>query len=100
MTVTVAGPMGKDLARDMENHSQAGRDQRRRREVNYTVVIEKTSSGNSAYVPDLPGCVAAADTRVEVEELIGEAILMHVDSLREHDEPIPEPQASVTTVSV
>jgi predicted RNase H-like HicB family nuclease len=68
--------------------------------VRYTVVIEQTSSGYSAYVPDLPGCIAAADTHIEVEELIGEAILMHMDSLREHGEPIPEPRASVTTVSV
>ena len=68
--------------------------------MKYTVVIEKTRSGYSAYVPDLPGCVAAADTQVEVKELIGEAILMHVDSLREHGDPIPEPRASVTTVSV
>ena len=68
--------------------------------MRYTVVIEKTNSGFSAYVPDLPGCVAAADTQVEVEELIGEAIFMHVDSLREHGDPVPEPQASVTTVSV
>ena len=68
--------------------------------MKYTVVIEKTSSGYSAYVPDLPGCVAAADSRVEVKELIGEAILIHVDSLRENGEPVPEPRASVTTVSV
>ena len=68
--------------------------------MRYTVVIEKTNSGYSAYVPDLPGCVAAADTHVEVRELIGEAIHLHVDSLRQHGDPIPEPQASVTTVSV
>jgi len=68
--------------------------------VRYTVVIEKTNSGYSAYVPDLPGCVAAGNTRVEVRELIGEAIHLHLDSLRKHGEPIPEPQASVTTVSV
>ena len=68
--------------------------------MKYTVVIDKTDSGNSAYVPDLPGCVAAADTQIETRELIGEAILIHLDSLREHGDPIPEPQASVTTVSV
>lgn len=68
--------------------------------MKYTVIIEQTDSGYSAYVPDLPGCVAAADTQLEVKELIGEAMLMHMDSLREHGEPIPEPRASVTTVSV
>ena len=68
--------------------------------MKYTVVIEKTNSGYSAYVPDLPGCVAAADTQVEIRELISEAIHMPVDSLREHGDPVPEPRASVTTVSV
>lgn len=68
--------------------------------MKYTGIIEKTCSGYSAHVPDLPGCVAAGDSRVEVEELIVEAILMHVDSLSEHGEPIPEPRASVTTASV
>lgn len=68
--------------------------------MKYTVVIDKTDSGYSAYVPDLPGCVAAADTQIKTRELIGEAILMHLDSLREHGDPIPEPQVSVTTVSV
>ena len=56
--------------------------------MRYTVVIEKTHNGYSAYAPDLPGCVAAADTRAEVRELINEAIHLHVDSLREHGDPI------------
>ena len=68
--------------------------------MRYTVVVEKTNGGYSAYVPDLPGCVAAADTQAEVRELIGEAIHMHVDSLREHGDPIPKPQAPTTTVTV
>ncbi len=67
--------------------------------MRYTVVIEKTNSGYSAHVPDLPGCVAAANSHVEVRELIGEAIHLHVASLREHGDPIAEPQVSVTTVS-
>ena len=79
---------------------KAGRNRQRGCEVKYTIVIEKTSSGYSAYVPDLSGCVAAADTEVGVKELIGEAILMHVDSLREHGDLVPEPQASVTTIHV
>lgn len=67
--------------------------------MRYTVVIEKTNNGYSAYAPDLPGCVAAAETRAEVRDLIKEAILLHVHSLREHGDPIPDPQASATTVS-
>ncbi len=68
--------------------------------MKYAVVIEKTGNGYSAYAPDVPGCVAAADTRAEVRELIGEAILLHIDSLRQHGDPIPEPQVSVATVHV
>ncbi len=66
--------------------------------MKYAVVIEKTTNGYSAYVPDLLGCVAAADTPGEIRNLIGEAIFLHVDSLHEHGDPIPKPQASVTTV--
>lgn len=62
--------------------------------MKYAILIEKTDNGYSAYAPDLPGCVAAADTRAEVEELIREAIVLHLESLREHGEPIPEPQTS------
>ena len=51
--------------------------------------IERTDNGYSAYVPDLPGCIAAADTKTEVEELIREAISLHLESLHEHGDPIP-----------
>ena len=61
--------------------------------MKYVVVFEQTPENYSAYVPDLPGCVAAADTRDEVEQLIREAIAMHIDGLREDDEPIPEPKS-------
>lgn len=68
--------------------------------MQYSVVIEKTDNGYSAYAPDLPGCIAAGDSQVEVEELIREAIIMHLESLREHGEPVPEPQTSVAPVEV
>ena len=55
--------------------------------MKYTVVIEKTGNGCSAYVPDLPGCVAAGDTREETEELIREAIVYHLALLREVGDP-------------
>ena len=71
-----------------------------RSDLTYKVVMEKTNTGYSAYVPDLPGCVASADTRGEVSGLIREAVLLHMDSLRQHGDPIPEPRASVTTVQV
>lgn len=56
----------------------------------YTVVIEKTSDGFSASVPALTGCVAMADTKKEVETLIYEAILFHLEGMAKEGLPIPE----------
>ena len=68
--------------------------------MKYTVVIEKTGNGYSVYAPDLPGCIAAGDSVAEVEELIREAMILHVESLREHGDPVPEPQTSAALVEV
>ena len=68
--------------------------------MKYTVVIEKTDNGYSAYAPDLPGCIAAADSVPEVEQLIREAITLHVESLQMHGDPVPEPQTSAALVEV
>ncbi len=51
--------------------------------MTYTVVIEKTGNGYSAYAPDLPGCVAAGDTHEETEALVQEAVTYHLEMLRE-----------------
>jgi len=67
--------------------------------MKYVVVIERAQDGGYwAYLPDLPGCVSAGDTRDEAERNIREAVEMHLESLREHGEPVPPPTASVTTV--
>ena len=58
--------------------------------MKYTVVMDYIGNGYSAYVPDLPGCVAGADTREETEELIWEAIVYHLAMLSEVG-PVPEP---------
>ncbi|MCY4437303.1 MAG: type II toxin-antitoxin system HicB family antitoxin [Chloroflexi bacterium] len=68
--------------------------------MKYTIVIERTGNGYSAYVPDLPGCVAAADTQEEAGTLIREAVTHHVAMLREIGEPVPEPQATTGLVEV
>ena len=68
--------------------------------MSYTAIIEKTHNGYSAYVPDLPGCVAAADTRKETEALIHEAVTLHLDMLRTNGEPIPEPLTTARLVPV
>ena len=59
--------------------------------MRYAVVIEKAESNYSAYVPDLTGCVATADTVAAIEAEIREAILFHVDGLEADGLPVPEP---------
>ena len=68
--------------------------------MRYAVVFERTPNNYSAYVPDLPGCVATGDTRDEVERLIREAIALHLDGLRKEREQIPEPAAWTDFVEV
>jgi predicted RNase H-like HicB family nuclease len=57
--------------------------------MEYVVIVEQGNTSFGAYVPDLPGCVAVADTRDEAMELIRDAIAMHIESLRENGEPVP-----------
>jgi predicted RNase H-like HicB family nuclease len=68
--------------------------------VKFVVVYEETTTGWSAYVPDLPGCVAAGETREETERLIREAIGMHVAALKADREPVPEPGTWTQTVEI
>ena len=63
--------------------------------MRYAVIVEEGENSFGAYVPDLPGCVAVAETREEVLELIEEAIEFHIEGLREDAQPIPEPSSSV-----
>jgi predicted RNase H-like HicB family nuclease len=58
----------------------------------YLVIYEMGEDGGwGASSPDLPGCVAAGRSRAEVEQLIGEAIPMHIEAMRDIGEPVPEP---------
>ncbi|MHB1104688.1 MAG: type II toxin-antitoxin system HicB family antitoxin [Devosia sp.] len=59
--------------------------------MRYAVVIEKTETNYSAYVPDLPGCVATGETVAEVENEISEAIRFHIEGLNEDGLPVPAP---------
>ncbi len=61
--------------------------------MRYAVVIEKANDNYSAYVPDLPGCIATGETLDAVEASIREAIRFHLDGLREDRLPVPEPSA-------
>ena len=66
----------------------------------YAIVIEKALSNYSAYVPDLPGCVATGATVEETESLLREAIDLHLDGMREDGLPIPEPASLVEYLEV
>ena len=68
--------------------------------MNYLVVVEKGPKSFGAYVPDLPGCIAAGKSREEVLTLIREAIEFHIEGLRENGEPIPQPSSSSEIVDV
>ncbi len=66
----------------------------------HAVVYERAGRGYSAYVPDLPGCVATGRTRAEVERRIREAIEAHVSELRRSKEAVPAPGAWTGDVDI
>ena len=68
--------------------------------MRYLVVVEKGDSSYGAYVPDLPGCIAAAETKDEVLQLIREAIEFHLEGLRDEGAPIPAPHSTSELVEV
>ena len=59
--------------------------------MQYAVIFEKCENNYSAYVPDLPGCIAVGETIQETRERIAEAIEFHIEALRESGYPIPSP---------
>lgn len=68
--------------------------------MRYAVVIEKAGANYSAYVPDLPGCVATGASVAEAESSIREAIALHLAGLRQDGAPIPLPSSQVEYVEV
>jgi predicted RNase H-like HicB family nuclease len=68
--------------------------------MKYAVVIERAGDNLSAYVPDLPGCIATGNSASEVEQLIQEAISFHLEGLREDGLEIPEPTCAVGHVEL
>jgi predicted RNase H-like HicB family nuclease len=59
--------------------------------MRYTILIERGEKNFSAYAPDFPGCVAAANTEQETLALMKEALEMHIEDMRERGEPVPQP---------
>ena len=68
--------------------------------MKYLVIVEKSDNGFGAYVPDLPGCAAAAETREETLSLIQETIEFHIEGLKKSGEPVPIPRSQSELVDV
>ena len=68
--------------------------------MQYTIVIEKSPHNYAAFVPDLPGCVATGATREETVDEARRAIEFHIESLREHGEPVQTPRCTAAVVDV
>lgn len=68
--------------------------------MRYAIVVEKTEHNFSAYVPDLPGCIATGQTIEETENEIHQAIVFHIEGLREDGLPIPQPSSVVDYLEV
>ncbi|MGQ0529002.1 MAG: type II toxin-antitoxin system HicB family antitoxin [Panacagrimonas sp.] len=68
--------------------------------MRYAIVIEKAAANYSAYVPDLPGCVATGESLEEVEREMQAAIEFHIEGLREDGLPVPEPLSRVEYIDI
>jgi len=68
--------------------------------MRYAVVIEQAENNYSAYVPDLPGCVATGSSISDTEQAIREAIEFHIEGLREDGASVPQPTSRVDYVEV
>ena len=84
----------------MDEHHEAGPREEVTDRMRYTIVVERAPKNYAAYVPDLPGCIATGATREDAVREIRQAIRHHIESLREHGEPVPEPQCTATVVDV
>ncbi|MCB1057476.1 MAG: type II toxin-antitoxin system HicB family antitoxin [Acidobacteria bacterium] len=68
--------------------------------MQYLAIIERGETGFGAYVPDLPGCIAAAESKQEVVNLIRDAVEFHIEGLVEHGEAVPAPSSRTVLVKL
>ena len=68
--------------------------------MRYAIVVEKAENNYSAYVPDLPGCIATGSTMEETEREIREAIGLHIEGMIEDGLPVPQPTSIVQYIEV
>lgn len=66
----------------------------------YLVVIEESATGFSAFLPDLPGCIATGSTRVDVEKAMQKGVEFHLEGMRESGDPVPPPRSTAAYVEV
>lgn len=84
----------------MGNGPRATNPKSKIEKMSYLVVVERGDTGFGAYVPDLPGCVAVGDTEEEVLRLVQEAVVFHIEALKERGLPVPEPRSRAEVVPV
>lgn len=82
------------------SYEYSGLGPNEREPMKYAVVMERAEHNFSAFVPDLPGCIATAGSIIELEQEIKKAISFHIDGLREDGMTVPEPNCSVEYVEV
>lgn len=66
----------------------------------FLIIIERSESNYSAYVPDLPGCIATGETLEELKENMRQAITMHIEGIVEDQGVLPQPQTTAEYVEV
>ena len=81
-------------------HLETGRPEVGVFPMRYMVVIEQGPESFGAYIPDLPGCIAAGETKQEVLRLIREAIQFHLEGLKHEGGPVPQPHSYSEFVEV
>ena len=93
--VTIAGALNREIPtgtlRSILKQVPYSEPEKRGSGVKYLVIYEKGKDGYGAYVPDLPGCVAVGESLDDVKALVREAIAMHLQSMRQDGDPIPNP---------
>jgi predicted RNase H-like HicB family nuclease len=68
--------------------------------MKYTMIVEEGENNYSAYLPDLPGCVATGKTIEELKQLMREAVELHIQGMKEDGLPIPEPNSKVEYIEI
>ena len=93
-----SGPsIDRRSTRHVAGYSEAGGVTTMKR---YAIVIERGPTSYGAYIPDLPGCIAVGESEAEVRQLIKEAMELHLRSMKEDGDPIPEPTSSVEYIAL